>query len=26
MLELATLCLGALAAFALGSNPWQVRW
>lgn len=24
MLELATLCLGALAAFALGSNPWQV--
>jgi diguanylate cyclase (GGDEF)-like protein len=24
MLELATLCLGGLAAFALGSNPWQV--
>jgi len=24
MLELATLCLGALAAFALSSNPWLV--
>jgi diguanylate cyclase (GGDEF)-like protein len=24
MLELATLCLGALAAFTLATNPWQV--
>jgi diguanylate cyclase (GGDEF)-like protein len=24
MLEVATLCLGALVAAALGSNPWQV--